>query len=150
NEVAINENNNRILFEQIQSPKVQAILLGKIGKASEKKITFIIDENSSLQPLPTHIEATHLSMIIDNLIDNAFEEVLSQKKKKVRFFTLDLGDDIIFEVTDNGRGIPQEALDSIFKQGYSTKNESGRGYGLYNLYEVVEQLNGVVEVNTGE
>ncbi|MDQ7862967.1 Spo0B domain-containing protein [Peribacillus frigoritolerans] len=31
---------NRVVFEQIKDTKVQALLLGKIGKASEKKIIF--------------------------------------------------------------------------------------------------------------
>ncbi|KZZ84746.1 Spo0B domain-containing protein [Bacillus sp. SJS] len=41
------QNQNQVLFEQIKDPKLQAILLGKIGKASEKKISFTIDRESS-------------------------------------------------------------------------------------------------------
>ncbi|BBP87790.1 hypothetical protein BsIDN1_14080 [Bacillus safensis] len=45
-----------LLMKQIRSPKkIQAILLGKLGKASEKKVQFHIDENSSLEPLPAHL-----------------------------------------------------------------------------------------------
>ncbi|WP_338780674.1 Spo0B domain-containing protein [Metabacillus sp. FJAT-52054] len=41
------QNQNQVLFEQIKDSKLQAILLGKIGKASEKKISFTIDRESS-------------------------------------------------------------------------------------------------------
>lgn len=150
NEAALNDNNNKMVFDQIEDPKVQAILLGKIGKASERKIKFLVDENSSLGILPSRIETTQLSIIIGNLIDNAFDEVARKKNKKVSFFALDFGEDIIFEVTDNGKGIPEENVDLIFKQGYSTKGLTSRGYGLSNLKEVVSELNGTVQVKSGK
>ena len=151
NEIDITENNNRLVFEQIKDPKVQGIILGKIGKASEKKIAFQIDENSSLEILPEHIETGQLTTIIGNLIDNALEEVGKQKgEKHVSFFALDLGQDIIFEVTDNGSGIPDEEIDHIFKKGFSTKQKDGRGYGLANVSEAVDDLGGTIEVDSGE
>ena len=151
NEIDITENNNRLVFEQIKDPKVQSIILGKIGKASEKKIAFQVDENSSLEILPEHIETGQLTTIIGNLIDNALEEVGKQKGEKcVSFFALDLGQDIIFEVTDNGSGIQDEGIDHIFKLGFSTKQKDGRGYGLANVSEVVHDLGGTIEVDSGE
>ncbi|MED4017766.1 sensor histidine kinase [Sutcliffiella cohnii] len=151
NEMDVTENNNRLVFEQIKDPKVQGIILGKIGKASEKKISFQIDENSSLEILPEHIETGQLTTIIGNLIDNALEEVGKQKgEKQVSFFALDLGQDIIFEVTDNGSGINYKNINLIFKKGFSTKQKDGRGYGLANVSEVVHDLGGTIEVNSGE
>lgn len=151
NEIDITENNNRLVFEQIKDPKVQGVILGKIGKASEKKIAFQIDENSSLEILPEHIETGQLTTIIGNLIDNALEEVGKLKgEKNVSFFALDLGQDIIFEVTDNGSGIPDEDIDRIFKKGFSTKQKDGRGYGLANVSEAVDDLGGTIEVDSGE
>lgn len=151
-EIDINEQNNRLVFEHIKDPKVQALILGKIGKASEKKIKFFIDENSSLNLLPEHIKTTELSVIIGNIVDNAIEAAGSQyaEKKQVDFFALDIGDDIIFEVTDTGRGIPEEEIDEIFELGYSTKNEKGRGYGLYNVKKMIEELNGTIEISSNK
>ncbi|MGQ0418810.1 hypothetical protein ACT4US_02595, partial [Bacillus sp. HC-Mk] len=40
----IHQSQNHILFHQIHDAKVQAILLGKLGTASEKKIDFGFDE----------------------------------------------------------------------------------------------------------
>lgn len=147
-EISINENNNRMIFEQIDDPKVQAILLGKIGKASEKKISFEIDDNSSLGTLPDHIGVAQLTIIIGNLIDNAFDAIANRKQRKVSFFALDFGQDIIFEVTDNGEGILEGEIDSVFKQGYSTKSDQSRGYGLANVIRVVDELGGTVQVNS--
>lgn len=148
-EINLTEENNRLVFEQIKDRKVQALILGKIGKASEKKIQFVVDENSSLGKLPHHIETSQLSIIIGNLIDNAFEAVSYQScEKKVTFFALDIGHDIILEITDNGVGIPEESIELIFHKGYSTKYEKQRGYGLYNVKNVIEELQGTFEVNS--
>ncbi len=45
-EYAIQNEQHEILFQNIHSQRVQAILLGKMGKASEKKVKLSIDENS--------------------------------------------------------------------------------------------------------
>lgn len=148
-ESAIHQQQNRILFNQIHDINVQAILLGKLGKASEKKITLEIDSDSYVDPLPTHIVVTDIITIIGNLIDNAFDAIAHQQEKKVTFSITGVGNDIIIEVTDNGEGIPEELLDSVFYLGYSSKGEN-RGYGLYNVKQIVESLGGTIEVNNGK
>ncbi|WP_318035979.1 sensor histidine kinase [Halobacillus shinanisalinarum] len=150
NETANVEVKNRILFNQIEDSKVQAILLGKIGKASEKKIGFEIDSNSSLQGLPSHINLTHLIVIIGNLVDNAFEAVANHDQHpQVTFFATDLGNDIIFEIHDNGAGIPEENKALLFNRGFTDKESlEPRGYGLANVKAAVNQLQGMVEFHS--
>jgi len=138
---------NRILFEQIHDHKVQAILLGKLGKASEHKITFTIDPNSFLQPLPKHVDLSRLIAILGNIIDNAFEEVMRNGgKKEVTFFATDIGNDIVFEVADSGGGIRFENEADIFAAGYSTKPGKNRGFGLAIVKQVVSDLQGTIEI----
>lgn len=150
-EIDVNETTNTLIFEQIKDPNVQAILLGKMGKASESKVTFTIDGNSSLELLPPFIRTAPLSTIIGNLIDNAFEAVALQDDGEVHFFALDLGNDIIFEVSDNGTGIEEGLLDEIFKPKYSSKsNDNNRGYGLANVQQIVTELNGDIQVSSDE
>lgn len=81
----ITKDQNRILFNQIQDINVQAILLGKLGNASEKKIAFEIDPDSYVDVLPSHIEITDIITIIGNLIDNAFDAVADRKERRVSF-----------------------------------------------------------------
>lgn len=148
-ESSVHKDQNRILFDQILDSKVQAILLGKISKASEKKVTFTIDENSSLQFLPEHIEISQLATMIGNLIDNAFEavEILNEDREmNVSFFAIDMGHDILFEVSDNGVGITEDQMIHLFETGFSMKGNKNRGYGLANVQKVVDDLNGDIEV----
>ena len=137
---------NEIIFNQINDPRVQAILLGKLGKASEKKVKFTIDENSSLSKLPNFIQTADIVTIIGNLIDNAIEGV-EQEKGVVTFFATDIGNDIIIEVSDNGKGFSdEEEIPKVFYKGVSSKNGKYRGYGLFNVKSVVDYLNGDIEI----
>jgi CitB family two-component system sensor histidine kinase CitS len=142
------ENQNKIIFEQIQDPKIQALLLGKLGKASEKKIQFIIDENSSIEALPAHLSYAEVISIIGNLVDNAFEAVEGIKDGEVTFFAIDVGEDLVIEVYDSGHGIPVQEMDRIFETGYSTKGDQNRGFGLAIVKQAVENLNGTIEVHS--
>jgi CitB family two-component system sensor histidine kinase CitS len=137
---------NRILFEQIHDYNVQAILLGKLGKASEKKVNLEIDSESTLHELPDHIGVSQMIIIIGNLIDNAMDAVMDQQKKHVLFSMTDSGNNIVIEVIDSGKGIVDEKAGVIFQKGFSTKGNN-RGYGLANVSKVVELLNGTIEVS---
>ncbi|WP_227934914.1 ATP-binding protein [Alkalihalobacillus deserti] len=145
NEYIQQESQNKILFDQIHDQTVQAILLGKISTSSEKKITFIIDDNSSLDLLPKHINPSDIIIIIGNLIDNAFEAIDRQSLKEVTFFITDIGNDIVIEVSDNGPGIQDDRFHAIFKKGYSTKGSNQHGFGLTNVKKTVESLSGIIE-----
>ncbi|WP_258871215.1 sensor histidine kinase, partial [Halobacillus trueperi] len=63
------------------------------------------------------------------------------------FFVTDMGHDIVFEVSDNGSGIPEGVYTSLFVRGFSTKEGEHRGYGLHNVREIVERLSGTMEVD---
>ena len=93
---------------------------------------------------------THLIVIIGNLLDNAFEAVAeNDKHSHVTFFATDLGNDIIFEVHDNGVGISEENKALLFNRDFTQKkSHERRGYGLANVHETVTQLGGLVEVQS--
>lgn len=139
------QHRSQILFNQIHDPNVQAILLGKLGRASEKKINLEIEPDSFVDVLPAHIGVSDMITIIGNLIDNAFEAVAQQSEKNVIFSITGFGNDIIIEVTDSGQGVPDDVMESLFSLGYSSKG-GNRGYGLFNVMRIVESLGGTIEV----
>jgi signal transduction histidine kinase len=56
---------------------------------------------------------------------------------------------VLIEISDNGRGIPAEAIGRIFSPFYSTKPpEKGAGLGLYITRTIVEQLGGKIHVRS--
>lgn len=147
-ESSAHEIQNRVIFDQIDDPKMQALLLGKLGKASEKKIKFIIDENSSIGAIPKHFSYSDIISIIGNLVDNAFDAVEGRKDGEVTFFAIDVGEDLVIEVYDNGHGIHEPDTEKIFETGYSTKGNGNRGFGLSIVRQVAEHLNGTIEVQS--
>ncbi|RSL31690.1 sensor histidine kinase [Salibacterium salarium] len=144
------ERQTTVLFHQIKDTAVQAILTGKSGRASERKIQFEIDDASQLEPLPGHISQTQLISILGNVIDNAMDASLHDNNPKVIFFVTDIGYDIIFEISDNGPGLPAD-VPAMMEKGFSTKQgRNKRGYGLAIIRDTVEELGGMMEFETLE
>ncbi|WP_079479099.1 ATP-binding protein [Halobacillus salinus] len=140
----------RLMVDHIKDETVQAILTGKMSRASELKVDFVLDEATELDVLPPSINRTDLVTILGNCIDNAFEALEEQEQKRVSFFATDVGDSIVFEISDNGPGIPDELVQYVFTRGFSTKAGEMRGYGLANVKEVVERLGGTMEISNEE
>jgi two-component system, CitB family, sensor histidine kinase CitS len=140
---------NSVVFKNIKDTKIQAILLGKLGKASEKKIKLEIVPESNLETLPFHLKLSNLIIILGNLIDNSFEAVNGLESPIVRFFATDIGSDIIFEISDNGKGIPEEEIPLLFARGYTSKHSiEPSGFGLANVEESVLEMNGMIEIQS--
>lgn len=139
------QKHTKMVVDQIRDEKLQAVLLGKAAAASEKKTNFVIDSESFLSSMPKHVTLTSLIIIAGNLIDNAIEAVNGQKKREVSFFVTDIGNDIVMEIRDNGPGMPEDLQTDLFQQGASSKGE-GRGYGMANVKNEVDELGGMIEV----
>ena len=62
---------------------------------------------------------------------------------------LPVGNYVVVSVTDTGCGIAPENLNNIFKRFFSTKNpDKGTGLGLSTCYEIIDQNNGGIQVET--
>ncbi|SDH40452.1 two-component system, CitB family, sensor histidine kinase CitS [Alteribacillus persepolensis] len=135
-----------VLFSQIKDTTVQAILAGKSGRASEMKVAFDVDQASHLEPLPAHMSQTKIISILGNVIDNALDAAKNSLNPKVTFFVTDIGNDVVFEISDNGPGLPYDA-DILMEKGFSTKQSihHKRGYGLTIVGDTVSNLDGMLE-----
>lgn len=146
-EYKVNQERNDILFDRIKDEKLQAILLGKLAVASEKKVLLQLDEESSVKEIPLNIEFSSLVAIVGNLLENALEAVEQNEAGVVSFSAVDYGNDLILEVSDNGPGFQEGTIDYIFKRGFSTKHtDQQRGFGLAIVKKEVDQLGGTIEV----
>ncbi|WP_179863212.1 ATP-binding protein [Bacillus pseudomycoides] len=151
-ETAVYQDFVQFIMERIQNPWLGGILIGFYNRARELKIDFILDRESSLQKLGSHIDSNHVVSIVGNLITNAFEAVEYNQgyEKQVRMFVTDIGEEIVIEVEDSGLGIDDEVITCIFDKGFSTKEGEKRGYGLAKVKELVEDLNGSIALEKGE
>ena len=140
-----------ILSEAVPDPVLAGLILGKFNRARELKVDLHLEPHSSLADLPAHLDRNHLVTILGNLLDNAFEAVREvEGRREVRLSLTDLGEDIIMEVEDSGRGVAPEITATVFDKGVTTKGQQGRGFGLYLARRALDALGGEITFGTGE
>lgn len=108
-------------------------------------IKLIID--NSLELIGYERELKHVFI---NLIKNAADELIDSKIKNptINIKTLVDDNDIIIKVGDNGHGIKEEILPSIFEAYVSSKALNGTGLGLYMGRLVIEEhFSGTISVH---
>ena len=91
---------------------------------------------------PMKIYLNELTQVILNLLKNA-EDNFNEKeilKPKIFISTVDLQEHVEIRVCDNGGGIPEDIIEKIFLQEFTTKDESiGTGLGLYMSKRIIEE-----------
>jgi len=132
NEVSDHQALIQLLLEAVPDPVLAGCLLGKYNRAREMGLLLIIDPGSRMTELPDSLPRDQLVSVVGNLIDNALEATRQSNPNggKVQLSMTDLGHDLIFEVEDQGPGIPNEQRERIFEKGVSTKNDNDHGIGL--------------------
>jgi two-component system, CitB family, sensor kinase len=141
------------LMREIPDPIIAGFILGKFSLASELKINFIVDRESSFRDVPDGINREQLITIIGNLVNNAFEAVRENGKaeKRVSLFLTDLGKELIIEIEDNGNGINVKNNEFIFQEGFTTKSsKSNAGIGLSLVQATIKGLGGEVTFSSEE
>ncbi|MFJ7929887.1 ATP-binding protein [Peribacillus sp. NPDC096448] len=152
-EVDVTQGFIHFLMKEVPDPVIAGFILGKVSLASELKIDFTIDRESSFKDIPSEIDRDLLVTIIGNLINNAFEAVRENEReeKRVSLFVTDLGKELIIEVEDNGKGMNSDVTELIFRNGFTTKShQTNSGIGLSLVQEAIDGLGGYITFTTKE
>jgi signal transduction histidine kinase len=101
-------------------------------------------------PRPMTGDPRKIRQILVNLVGNAIKFT---EEGKVSLSLAEVGDEVVFEVTDTGSGIPQEFLEKIFDpfwqvQGGTTRSSGGTGLGLSVTRRLARLLGGDVHVHS--
>jgi PAS domain S-box-containing protein len=89
---------------------------------------------------------TCLTNLISNGIDAA--AAMGQARGRVVLRTREEGNDLIFEVADNGCGIDQDVKAKIFTTFFTTKGGKGTGLGLLTTRKIVQEHGGRMEMES--
>ena len=139
------------IMNAVSEPSVAALLIGKIARASELNIKFVLRENCSYCPSDMKLPSEALVTVIGNLLDNAFDAMNEnadyRAPKELLFGIYSRPGAVLITVDDTGCGIDKQDIDRIFENGYSTKGD-GRGTGLYQVKSIVDRLGGTVTVES--
>jgi len=135
-----------LLRVAVPDPILAGCMLGKYNRAREMGLLLEIDPESHMTEIPQTLPREHLVSIIGNLIDNALEATWKKSGAGgVVFLSMtDLGEDLIFEIEDQGPGIKVEDQAKIFEKGFSSKSKEGHGIGLHLVQHLLESLGGTI------
>lgn len=110
-------------------------------------VDLTLSENIQMQSYPGA-----LAQIITNCINNALTHAFEGRNEGVIYIRshLSLDDDVVIEISDNGRGISEEDLPRVFDPFFTTKlGHGGSGLGLNIVYNLSNDvLGGRVEIRS--
>gem|GEM_PF-6854613 len=138
-------------FLRLGNPTLTAVVNTKKELANQKGIEFIVLKYCRVKL--SKIKPWDIASIIGNLLDNSIEYLLMNKElpQKIYFHVENTQDmkGYIFKIRNHYKQ-DNINLNRFFEQGFSTKANAGRGYGLYIVKELLEGYGGKIEVNTSE
>ncbi|WP_142413826.1 sensor histidine kinase [Hathewaya massiliensis] len=138
----LNKNIEDITY--IDNVIIKSLVYSKLCEAERNDIGFSFNIRNGV--IEQYLNDYEISDILGNFLNNAFEAVQYEEDKRVILNIFLEGEESIVEVRNAGKTIAPENIESIFKKGFSTKANKGRGYGLYNIKRIVEQHNGKVQL----
>ena len=136
----------------INEPAIAALLIGKIARASELNVKFVLREGCYYSSADISLPPEVLVTIIGNLIENAFESMNDMNydgQKELLFGMYSKPGALLITADDTGSGISDSNIGRIFENGFSTKG-SGRGTGLYQVKNLIEAAGGKINVESQE
>ena len=140
-------------FARYQPLATKAIEVNEVVKAVCELMSPTMPSSISLRTDLTKEELfvragdTQIEQIVMNLILNG-QDALSDSGAINVSLTCD-DETVVFEVSDNGKGINEKDLEHIFEPFFTTKSlGKGTGLGLASVYGIVQQLEGTITVNS--
>ncbi len=159
-----------VAFSRKQAVKPQFLNINEVINETEAMLNSILGDDieliSNLDPgiWPVKFDHSQLAQVVVNLVTNCRDALTSGgsiylktsnvflDEEKIEALGMEqVGDYILFSVTDTGPGIDEETRKHIFEPFYSlsTHGRDG-GLGLSSVYGAVVQNNGMVAVGESE
>ena len=128
-------------------PAVNALIAAKRADCETRGIALRVDVRAPWQDMP--VSGWELCRVLGNLIDNAVDALTESGRTDGRIGIVidETPDAFTFEVANNGPAIPRKHLESIFRDGFTTKSD-GHGSGLGIVKEILETYGGSIRVRS--
>ena len=137
------------IVTRLKDITLSGFILGKISRSRELDIDFSLTEESELHS-ELDVPSVHdIVLIAGNIIENAFDALKNfDGERIVNLSILDFDREIVIVVEDSGPGMDESIRKHIFQRGFSSKCESGHGFGLYLVKHSIDSLNGTISVES--
>ncbi|WP_196001335.1 GHKL domain-containing protein [Clostridium sp. 1001271B_151109_B4] len=134
-------------LSKVENTILKAVLLSKINQAEKSEIDCYYFIDSQLEGLP--LDDSELTVVLSNLLNNAIEAASKSEKKVIEISTEYYEGKHIIEVSNSVDNLTKSMVADISKIRFSTKG-TGRGYGLYNVKNIVKKYKGKVNMSLEE
>ena len=142
------ENKNLLnSLSNIENTILKAVLLSKITQAEKSDISCNYKINSQLEGIP--LDDSELTVVLSNLFNNAIEAASKSQNKFIEILTEQSNEKYIIKVSNSADNLTEEMIPEIDKVRFSTKGK-GRGYGLYNIKNIVTKYKGKLQISLEE
>jgi two-component system, LytTR family, sensor histidine kinase AgrC len=135
---------NELIY--IDNVVIRSIVYRNMCKAKKHNVNFQYDiENDILDDILSYNE---ISNTLNNLLNNAFDEVIKDEctKKNIQIKILNENKTPHLIIRNQIVSPNDVNLNEMFTRGYSTKNTSTRGYGLYNVKRIINSHKGYIKM----
>ncbi|MDJ0837335.1 MAG: AAA family ATPase [Acidobacteriota bacterium] len=93
------------------------------------------------------VDKVKLIHILFNILKNAVEATEESREKRITIRIEVSGESASVKISDTGRGISSEQIDSIFQHGFTTKQD-GHGFGLHSCAVAMTEMGGNMKVES--
>jgi len=122
------------------------------GKATEAGVQIRLEMSGNGDAI--RIDPKGLHTVLVNLMGNAIEACEEDESSRPHLVVLTYRHEaqgtVLFEVADNGPGMPAEIQDKLFQRFFSTKGSKGSGLGLLVTKKIIEEHGGWINVQSTE
>ncbi len=139
---------SELIFNEIDFNKVVADISAFFrigGKMDSVTFNYKVVQNE-----PFLSDEIGIKIVLNNLLSNAFKYQRRDAADKYVDVSIEVADNkATIIVKDNGIGIEESHIENVFKMFYrATSAETGSGFGLYNVKDALNKLNGTVELTS--
>lgn len=135
----------------IEEPVLGALIMGKAAEAHERGVELTLNASGHGPTTAAGLAVQDLVAILGNLLDNAIDAAADAPAPKLVELTVEAtAAALVITVEDSGPGIDPEAVEAIFRHGFSTKTPGpfGRGLGLALVRQAVQRLGGTMTIES--
>lgn len=141
------------VVSSIDEPVLGALIMGKAAEAHERGVELTLNTvgNGTGPSAVTGLAVQDLVAILGNLLDNAIDAAAEAPAPKLVELTVEASaGSLAITVEDSGPGIDPQAVEDIFRHGFSTKTPGpfGRGLGLALVRQAVQRLGGTMTITS--
>ncbi|MGW3656070.1 ATP-binding protein [Streptomyces sp. NPDC005151] len=134
--------------EKVHDPLLAALLVGKATVAAERGVSLRMAPGTLLPD--RLVDPRGLVTVVGNLVDNALDAAAGSDDALIEVGLRADGRTVVLRVRDSGPGVPPENRESVFTEGWSTKElpaHGKRGLGLAMVRRLAGRQGGSATVD---